>query len=178
MANARIARRYAIALHDSAVEAGTDQQVHQDLKNIQEIIASSKELRIVLKSPVIQHWKKKAALKEIFAKSVSPMTANFVDLLTDKGREASLEEIVKVYNELYNEEKGLLPVEVTTAVTMENDLREKLVKNLEQRTQKRILPKFNVDPALKGGVVLKVGDMVMDGSLRHQLKKMYEELVA
>jgi F-type H+-transporting ATPase subunit delta len=178
MASSRIARRYAVALHDSAVEAGMDEKVQQDLKNIQQILHSSKELRTVLKSPVIQHWKKKAALQEIFKDSISPMTAKFVDLLTDKGREAALADVVDVYNELYNEEKSLLPVSVTTAVEMDSDLREKLVKNLETRTGKKVLPSFSVDAALKGGVVLKVNDLVMDGSLRHQLEKLYEQMTA
>jgi F-type H+-transporting ATPase subunit delta len=178
MANSRIARRYAVALHDSAVEAGTDERVQQDMISIHNILQSSKELRIVVKSPVIQHWKKKAAFKEIFENSVSPMTAKFIDLLTDKGRESSLEQIVTVYNDLYNEQKGLLPVQVSTAVEMDADLREKLIKNLEARTGKKILPTFTVNPDLKGGVVLQVNDLVMDGSLRHQLEKMYEEMIA
>lgn len=178
MANQRIARRYAVALHDSAVEAGKDEQVQEDMKAIHRILQSSKELRTVVKSPVIQHWKKKAAFKEIFENSVSPMTAGFIQLLTEKGRESSLEQIVVVFNELYNGEKNLLPVEITTAVTMDEDLRTKLLKNLETRTGKTIIPTFSVNPDLKGGVVLKIGDMVMDGSLRHQLEKMYEEMVA
>ncbi len=195
MVHTKIARRYALALLGTALHEGSvsDQshfdfskiqptsrladKVLEDLKFIREVVKSSKELLALMNSPVVQHRKKEAILKEIFEAKVDPLVFSFLVLLTEKKREKLFLEIVNAFIVLYNEVYNILPVTVYSAVALSDTLENSISDALAKRTGKTIVSSFEVDQRLKAGAKVQIKDLVIDGSLQYQLKQLYKKLI-
>jgi F-type H+-transporting ATPase subunit delta len=139
-------------------------------------VNASDEFVALLNSPVIRHIAKVSIFKEMFASNISQLMMNFLILLAEKHRESIIPDIFSSFTDLYNEEKKLVPVRFTSAVEIDEALRNKLIESIAKRTGKTVLPTFSVDPALKGGVTIRIADTMIDASLRHQLDILYTEL--
>jgi F-type H+-transporting ATPase subunit delta len=172
----RIANRYASALMNQAKADGTLETVSKDFQVIMNAVNASDEFVAVLNSPVIRHIAKVSIFKEMFASNISQLMMNFLILLAEKHRESIIPDIFSSFTDLYNEEKKLVPVRFTSAVEIDEALRNKLIESIAKRTGKTVLPTFSVDPALKGGVTIRIADTMIDASLRHQLDILYTEL--
>ncbi len=175
MINTRIVKRYALALFGS-LKHDQIEQVYQDLLSVQAIIRQSKDLRTFLNSPVVPHNKKQEIIKEIFGKTIGQTAQDFLYLIAEKRRESMLSEIIDSFENLYNMQMNLLPVDFTTAVVLDADLQQKLAQTVADVTNKSVISKFMVNPELRGGAVVKIDDMVFDGSLRHNLENLYKDL--
>jgi len=175
MINTRIVKRYALALFGS-LKAEQIEQVHQDLLAVQATIRQSKDLRTFLNSPVVPHNKKQEIFKEIYGSMVNQTSLDFLILIAEKRRESMMSEIIDSFQELYNKQMNLLPVDVTTAVEVNVDLQQKLTKKIAAITHKTVIPRFKINPKLRGGAVVKIDDLVYDGSLSHHLKMLYKQL--
>lgn len=176
MAEQRISRRYAKALYNAAVEANTVDKVNEDLKLVGESIESTRELEIYLKSPLIKSLDKKKALDEIFSGKVTDLTKDFLILLSHKGREALIPSIVEQYIKIFNDRNDILPVHITTAIEVSEDIKQSILAEIKERTGMTLSGSFEVDPAIKGGVVITMDDMVIDASLRNKLNDLYQRL--
>ena len=166
----RIANRYASALMNQAKADGTLETVSKDFQVIMNVVVA------LLKSPVIRHNAKVSIFKEIFASDISQLMMNFLFLLAEKHRESIIPDIFSSFIEKYNEEMKLVPVRFTSAVEIDEALRTTLIESIAKRTGKTVLPTFAVDPALKGGVTIRIADTMIDASLRHQLDILYNVL--
>jgi F-type H+-transporting ATPase subunit delta len=170
MKNARVARRYAMALMSAAEEHKAVEEVAQDLAVLGDIFRVSRELRMLVASPVVPVERKLAVFQELFGRRVSKQTLMFIKLMTSKHREDLLPELVEQFNALRDEKLGIVNVDVKSAVDVSPSQRKDLETRLEKHTRKKVRLRFSVDKDIKGGLVLRIGDTVLDASVRRQLE--------
>lgn len=172
MTDSMIARRYAAALFALGREQGEAalSRYNTDLQALCEQAQAVPALAAVLKSPIIATAEKKAVLSAVLKKmKIDQTVRNFCLLLADKERLACLGDIVRCYGTLLDEARGILRGRLTTAVELTEERQVALKAELEQKAGTSIELGFDVDPDILGGIVLKVGDKVLDASLRAQL---------
>lgn len=177
MAESRVAYRYALAILETAEEKKTLDRVSQDFEAVEQLIKSSHEFLLFLRSPVVNTQKKKSVLSELFKKRLSELSFTFILLLTTKNRETILPEIIEQFYRLRDERLGIENVTVRSAVTLTKEQEKKLVTRLEQVTKKKVRLHESVDKRLKGGMAVQIGDTVWDGSVAHQLEILRERLM-
>ncbi|MEW6062133.1 MAG: ATP synthase F1 subunit delta [Bacteroidota bacterium] len=176
MSNIRVANRYASALMELTNEQKNPDAMANDLKAVLNTVEASRELRNVLASPVINKDKKKAILRDVFTKRVSEAVLLYLDAVVNKGRENILHEILKQYFVLRDEELGIVRVSVKTGAEFSSKQENDLRKQLEAMTKKKVELTFTVDKSLKGGFVARVGDTMLDGSIKRQLEILKQKL--
>jgi F-type H+-transporting ATPase subunit delta len=178
MKNLRVARRYARGLMAAAEDGKTVDRIARDLELIGQVLRDSRELRMLLASPVIAPGKKTSVFRELFERHVSPGTITFLSLLTAKNREDILPEIIEQFRVLHDELLGIITVEVTAAVELTPPQHQQLRAELERTTRKSVRVRFALDNRMRGGLVVRIGDTVLDASIRRQLELLRERLVA
>ncbi|MEW6275937.1 MAG: F0F1 ATP synthase subunit delta [Bacillota bacterium] len=176
MLKGAVGSRYAEALFAIASDQGNIDQLEEELQAIDRVIAGSRELQKVLYHPQITPEEKKEIVKNIFAGRISRTANNFLYLLIDHKREMFLHDIVAYFTGMANRARNLVQVEVTSAVELTEEEREKLNEVLEKITCKKVRAEYSVDPSLIGGVVVRIGDRVIDGSVKTRLAGMREHL--
>ena len=166
-----VAGRYASALYSLAHEQRQTAEVSAALATIQAMIAGSPDLQQLVRSPVFSSEEQTKALDAIMAKAgVSGIAANFVRLVTAKRRLFALSDMIRDYNKLYDLARGLTRAEVTSAAPL-NDAQIAALKDQLRGTAggKDVELSVKVDPAIIGGLVVKLGSRMVDGSLRTKL---------
>ena len=177
MADQQVAARYAKSLLDLAKEQGTLATVKQDMDLLAATVAGSRDLRLLLRNPVVKHDKKLAILNAIFGGKVSELMMRFFQILTSKNRENTLELVGDEFAKQYNRLMGIQIAEVTSAMPLTPDARaivEGLVKKQTGLQQVSLTEK--VDAALIGGFVLRIGDQQIDESVRGNLRRLRTSL--
>ena len=177
MKNTRIARRYAMGLMAAVVEGKNLEPVARDLQLITLILRDSREFRMLLSTPVVSAEKKKKVFKELLGPHVCDATMKFVNLMTAKGREVFLGEVVEEFQALRDEQMGIITAEVKTAVELTPAQEQSLKEQLDRHTAKNVRLKVSLDKAIRGGLVLKIRDTVLDASIQHQLEVLRARLV-
>ena len=172
MSDIRVASRYAKSLIDLAQEKGILEQVQQDMALFTKTIKENRDFQLFLVNPIINHGKKLAILRSIFTGKVSDLTLRFFLLLSEKNREAVLEQVALEFEKQYNLIKGIIKAQVTSAVPLTPELREQLRQKVAQQTGKTIQLDEKVDADLIGGFVLRVGDKQLDDSIRTNLRNL------
>ncbi|MGI9173946.1 MAG: F0F1 ATP synthase subunit delta [Rhodothermales bacterium] len=176
MADPSIARRYAQALPQQAESENSVEQVDEDVELIRESLEGSRELVRFFESPVIPREKKDAVVQELFKDRLQPTTLHFLQLLIAKKREDLFPDVVRAYHDLRNKQLGIVEAYVKSAAELGDAETKRLETVLEERTGQQIRLHTTVDPDLIGGLVVRVGDTVYDGSVRHQLGVLREQL--
>ena len=123
-------------------------------------------MRQFLETPRVTPDQKKAALRQALGGRAPEMFVRFVMVLADKRRQSLLPEIAAAYRELVDERMGRLRVQVTISHAPDDALQAEIGRTLADRLGKTVIPTFTVDPELLGGIVVRVGDQILDGSLR------------
>ena len=157
-------------------EAKKPETIAGDLLTVQAAVTLSKELRLLLASPVVSKEKKKSVMAEIFGKKIGSVVSQYLVAIIDKGREDILAEVLDQYFLLRDEQLGIVSVDVRSAVKFSTEQEKSLVRQLESYTQKKVRVSFSLDKVLKGGFVAKVGDTTLDGSIRRQLELLRSRL--
>lgn len=170
MSNVRIAHRYASALMELTNEQKKSDAVAEDLQTVLNAVRASRELRVMLASPVIAKEKKQAVLRDVFKKKIGELVQGYLEQIVVKGREALLAEILTQYFALRDEQLGIVRVTVATSVEFSAKQEKELVKHLEAMTKKKVEVVFGLDASMKGGFIARVGDTVLDGSVKRQLE--------
>lgn len=163
-----VATTYAEALYEAAADAGSVDAVSADLSAFAGAAEESDELRSVLVNPQIDTGAKKAAVGAL-AEGADPLVVNFLQVLIDRGRIHDLGEVARAFQERVARAQDRLEVEAVTAIPLPDDLRARIVTRLEEKTGNSITLSESVDPDIVGGLVLRVGGVVVDGSLRSRL---------
>ena len=177
MADQRVAARYAKSLLDLGKEMGTLDAVKADMDLLSKTMADSRELRLLLRNPIVKHDKKLAILKAIFEGKVSDMTLRFFTILTDKNRESAIEGIGPEFLAQYNVLQGIQSAQVTSATPLTAVSRLEIRRLVTQQTgHAEVQLTEKVDPELIGGFVLRVGDNQIDDSVRTSLRKLRTSL--
>jgi len=178
MRGVRAAVRYAKALMQLVQEKGLMDEVIADIKSINSIIRDVHELELLLQSPLVKSEKKTAILHSIFNGKVSELSLSFINQVATHNRENILSVICDEYITLYNEINNIAKVNVTTSIPLEDGLREELLSTLKAKYNLSSIDlDEKVDESLIGGMVLRMGDMQLDASIRRQLNDIKNELV-
>lgn len=172
----KTARRYASALLQFAKEQEEVEVYLDDMNLIFNTVEGSRDLVAFLRSPVIRFDEKKNALREIFGDKVQKATLLFLDLLARKGRINLLDQVAAAFREQYNQYAGIIEVGVQSASELSEEQRENLHRSLEQKTGKKVQMDLSVHPGLMGGLSVRMGDTVIDGTVRHKLEELREQL--
>lgn len=178
MSALRVARRYASAVMLAAEQTKSLEKISADLESVAALIAVSREFRLLLSSPVVPPAKKADVIREIFAKRVGSDTLNMMLLMIEKHRENVLAEMIRQFQTLRDEKMGFINVDVTSAVEFTGPQEKELQKQLEKTTKKKVRVRFALDHAIAGGLVIRIGDTVLDASVRHQLDLLKQRFVA
>jgi F-type H+-transporting ATPase subunit delta len=176
MSNQRTAHRYAEALMTTAEDLHVLQNVSDDLSRVRLIIRESHEFQLFLKSPVIKKEKKQQVLEATFAKTIQPLTLNFILLLTEKGREDILLNIIEAFFRLQDEALGIVNIHVKAAAEFSAQQTAQLTQQFEMYSKKKVRVDIHVEPQLIGGFVARVEDTMFDGSVKRQLELLGERL--
>ncbi len=173
--SSRAAIRYAKAVLDQANHANISEVVFGDMKSIQATLAGSKELRVVLQSPVVKAEDKKQALLQIFEKN-SDVTKALIQILTSNKRINLLGGVALAYVDLYNDSKGVKTATVITAVTLTLEIEAKVLSKLKEMTgSENITINNTIDESIIGGFILRVGDLQYNASIANQLGNLKRE---
>lgn len=175
MVNTKIVKRYALALMKSSTSDSIE-QIHQDILTVERTVGASKDLKVLLRSPIIEYHRKQAIIREVFTGSIADATLDFMMLLVAKKREIMLKDIIAAFKGLYNEQHNIQTVRIASAIPLNNDIRKQITGALEARIGKKTEPTFIVDPALKGGITINIGDLTFDGSVRRQIELLYKKM--
>jgi len=167
-----VGRRYALALLEVAEEKNLIQSFLNDFEIIEKALNEVKELDLAITSPLIQADKKDAILKNIFQDKVSEEISGFLHLISKKGRANALKEIIEAFKVLLDEKNGIVEVDVKSAVELDKIQSDALKQKLDRYTSKNTRIRLSVDKELIGGLTVKIGDTVLDSSIKHQLAQL------
>jgi F-type H+-transporting ATPase subunit delta len=171
------AHRYAKALFGLAEDERRHRDVRVELDNLAALFDGSRELRDAVLTPLHPASDRKAVLRAIADRiSVSPLVQNFASYLIDQRRLIDFHSIVEAYGEFADNAEGLLTAEVIAASPLNDRRKDRLRRALSERTGREVRLEIEVDTALIGGAIAKVGDLVFDGSLRTQLGQLRANL--
>ncbi|HNU56169.1 MAG TPA: ATP synthase F1 subunit delta [Flavobacteriales bacterium] len=171
-----VAYRYARSLMELSKERSEVDAVNDDMGLVAETCAGSRELQVLLSSPVVKADKKEKVLDRIFAGRIGTITNTFIGIVIRKGREALLPQVAAAFNELYKQHKSIVTAEVTSAVPLTDDARKRVVELANAKHPgKSIELVEKVDPSLIGGVTIRIGDEQYDGSVSRRLNDMRRE---
>lgn len=175
MTGHRIASRYAKSLLELAVEREALDSVQADMKVLDSALKGSRDLHLLLSSPIIKADKKNSILSEIFKGKLSELTMSFIQLLTKKGRENVLAAVVSSFIEQLRNYRGIVLAEVTSAVALDESTLQQVLGIAKKLAGKEIELVQKVDKDLIGGFILKVGDKQVDSSVLGQIKDLKRE---
>lgn len=167
---------YATALFQIAAAEDALERVSDELFHFAKTLEQNHELRTTLTDHAIPAERKLAVLTDLIGDRGAPHTLNILGFVVSQGRARELPEIVSSLAELAAEEQERALAEVRTAVPLDDDQRERLREVLNRATGKRVDLKVVVDPAVVGGVYAKVGDQVIDATIRRRLEELKEQL--
>jgi F-type H+-transporting ATPase subunit delta len=170
-----IAEVYARALFEAAGDAGVLDRVHDELGQFADALASDRSLQVFLFSPYFSSEEKEQGIERIVS-GADERTINFLKLLAERHRMPVLFRIRRALDDLWAEENKLLPVTVTSAVDLDDRLVREIGKRIEEQTGKRVELSSKVDPEVLGGLVVRVGNMVLDASVRNRLENLRKQV--
>ncbi len=178
MVEDRIGLRFAHALYAEAESRGQLEAAFEDMQMVSDTLASSKDLVLTLKSPIIPIGTKATVLNKIFtARFKSPLTQDFINLILRKEREQYLHQITAGFIQIFQKAHNISEGEVVSADTLSSDVLNAIQQEVEKETGNKFVFTHRVDPQLIGGFTLRVGDRLFDGSVSSSLRKLRQSLV-
>ncbi len=175
MSEEQVARVYAQALFDAAREAGAEEQVGRELGDFVAALAASEPLRAVLADPQVETSAKQRVLAEL-TRGGQPLLANTLQLMLERGRFAAVPELHEAYDALAVAEGGVVEVEVVSAAELSPETEKKIAARVEEATGRRVELARRVDPSIVGGLVLRIGDVIVDGSVKARIRQLRRRL--
>jgi F-type H+-transporting ATPase subunit delta len=168
-------RVYARALYDAAKDENRVDAVREELGDFVEAQRQVPELRELLRNPQLDQRLKASALEELLG-GEEQLVRNFLMLLTEKGRAGEIEEIARDFERIVAQEKGILDVELTTAVPLSEDEAGEVIAQIEKASGRPVVATRRVDRDLIGGIVLQAGSLRLDASVRGRLDRLRNDL--
>lgn len=185
MLRGAVAGRYAEALYQIASKEkvlpkykSMVDRIESELKAIEKILGENSDLQKLLYHPQITAAAKKEILGKLFKGRISDITGNFLALLVDRRREAFFGDIVSEFVSLANAGRNIVEARVASAVVLKDEEKTSLNQILAKLTGKKVQTTYTVDPSLVGGVVVRIGDKIIDGSVKTRLATLRDRLKA
>jgi F-type H+-transporting ATPase subunit delta len=174
-----VANRYARALADVVAASGDYRKVLEELQNFESAYRESPELKEVFASPAVAFPQKMKVLEAIGQRlGESPVTLNFLRVLLANYRMPLLEEAIQAYRKIANDRLGVMQVTISSASDLSEAERESVAARFRELTGKQVELEFRIDRELLGGVLAQIGSTVYDGSVRGNLARIREQLMA
>jgi F-type H+-transporting ATPase subunit delta len=172
-----VARRYAQALLELGVEQGDLERIVDEMTTFARSWEVSADLRNAIQNPLVAHAAKKAVMGELADRIGASLTVRHaLMLLVDRRRATTLPHIAQMLRELADARKGVLRAEVTSAVPLGEAYYARLESQLQRLTGKRVVIDRRTDASLIAGVVTRIGDRIIDGSLRTRLQSVRDAI--
>ena len=170
-----VARAYSEALFDVAKEHDALDEIREQLGEVADAIADDQDLQVFFFSPYFSSSEKREGIRKTIS-GANPEFVNFLELLAEKHRMPALFRIRRRFDELWDEENKRLEVTLTSAIELDPSVVESVGAEIERKTGKTIELRSEVDEALIGGLVLQVGNRVLDASIRNRLDRLRREV--
>ncbi len=172
-----VSTRYARALSDIAYREKVEDVIMKEIDYVLNVIKSSKQLLVLIKSPIVSNNKKKSIMNELFNGKVSRLMMEFLDLLVSKSRESLIWDIFDNFKLEYYEVHNMLPVVISSVHVMNDELKEITIKKLNEITNKTILPEFKIEKDIIGGFKIQFADIIIDSSIKTKIDKLHKHLL-
>jgi F-type H+-transporting ATPase subunit delta len=174
---ASLAGRYAMALFELARDEKKLEAVGTSLDLLKQALAESEDFRALTMSPLVSRDEAARAIAAAAeAMKLDPVTSNFVGVVAQNRRLSQLGAIIRAYKLLWAQHRGEMTAEVTSAHALDDNQVAALKQNLRTRTGRDIAVDLNVDPAILGGLVVKIGSQMIDGSIRTKLNSLAQAM--
>ena len=177
MASDPVVRGYAEALFQVARAEESLDRVEEELTRLKNGLESNAEVKEFLSNLKISPEGKKSALFQIFGEKISTITLNWINLVIDQGRQRGFPGIIEAFFTLAQESRQKVTAEVITSVPLSEDLLQRLEKEFSRVSKKHVFLKPMVDESILGGVIVKIENKIIDGSVKHRLEEMKQEMV-
>jgi F-type H+-transporting ATPase subunit delta len=172
-----IAEVYSRALFEVAKEHDVLDRVHDELGEFTDALFENRDLQVFFFSPYFSSQEKKEGISKL-VNGADERTINFLELLAERHRMPVLKRIRTSFDSLWADENKLLPVQVTSAVELDSKLVEGIGERIQEQTGRKVELSSKVDPDVLGGLVLQVGNMVLDASVRSRLERLRKQVAA
>ena len=170
-----IARVYSRALFEAGRDQGNLDELKQQLGEFADALAGSRDLQTFFFSPYFSTEEKKDGLERAIDGAEEALH-NFLELLVEKHRMPAIFRIRQQFDELWREENKMLPVQITSAIELDEETVEEIGETIGQQTGRRIDLVSSVDPDILGGIVLRVGNSILDASIRNRLDQLRRQV--
>jgi F-type H+-transporting ATPase subunit delta len=171
--------QYATALADIVLEQGAAEPARKQLQEFRATFEESAELKNFLISPAIPRDAKHGVIKKIVTRlGASKIICNFLFVMSDNQRVHLLPKIVDTFEQVLEQRQGVAEAQVTSPLELSDVQKSALVRTLERVSGKKILARYSLDATLLGGVLVRIGDMIYDGSVRNRLNQLRARLAA
>ena len=168
MIKSQVGRRYSKAIFEIAEEKNQVKEIYEMLNSAMVLYRTDKEFKNFILNPLIDNEQKKSVLNEIFGKDNSD-NLNILLYILDKGRMNCIKYIVAEYLKIYYRKNRILDVKATFTKELTDEQKKKLIDKLSQKTGKEINLEIKIDKDILGGGIIKIGDKIIDGSIRREL---------
>jgi F-type H+-transporting ATPase subunit delta len=170
-----IAEVYSRAVFEVAQEQGVLERVHDELGGFADALASDRDLQVFFFSPYFSSEEKRDGVRRVVT-DADPRLVNFLMLLAERHRMPAVFRIRRSFDTLWAEENKLLPVTITSAVELDEKMAKDIGKRIEEQTGQTVELTTKVDPDVLGGLVMQVGNMVMDATVRARLERLRKQV--
>ena len=170
-----IAEVYARSLFEVAKEHDVLDRVHDELGQFAEALSDDRTLQVFLFSPYFSSEEKRDGVGKIVSDADERMV-NFLELLAERHRMPAVFRIRREFDALWAEENQLLPVTVTSAVELDEGIVDDIGKRIQEQTGRKVELSSNVDPDVLGGLIVRVGNMVLDATVRNRLERLRKQV--
>lgn len=153
------------------------EDLSKDLATVSEILETSQDLRLTLENPTVSEEVKSQIVEEVFKNEVHPQVVSFLKVLIDKNRFSEFSQIKADYEIKLDEVNKIQAVEITSAVELSEEYRERILQKLGEKLQKNIRPNWKVDENIIAGLIYRINDNVIDTSIKSKLDKLNKNLM-
>lgn len=153
------------------------EDLSKDLATVSEILETSQDLRLILENPTVSEAVKSQIVEEVFKNEVHSQVVNFLMVLIDKNRFSEFPQIKADYEIKLDDVNKIQSVEITSAVELSEEYRERILQKLSEKLQKNIRPNWKVDENIIAGLIYRINDNVIDTSIKSKLDKLNKNLM-
>ena len=170
-----IATVYARSLFEVAQEKGNLDDVREQLGEFADALDGDQQMQVFFFSPYFSTQEKEEGLDKVVS-DADPIFQNFLKLLIEKHRMPAVFRVRRTFDELWREENKLLPVEITSAVELDDGTVKQIGDRIAEQTDRKVDLQSRVDPDILGGIVVRVGNSIIDASIRARLEQLRKQV--
>ncbi|HBI93413.1 MAG: F0F1 ATP synthase subunit delta [Terrisporobacter othiniensis] len=171
-----IANRYAEALFQLSEDENITKEIYNELHNVVETVKNNKDLDNVLRSPLVAKIEKVKLIESLFNNKINNNLKNFLKILVEKGRISSLKSIELTFKQLLNDKNNIIEGTVISAIPLTDEKVKELEGKLSKKYNKNVTLENKVDQSILGGVLVRLGNTQIDGSVKTRLDNIKDQL--